>query len=49
MTTKQFLENIYEKKEKEFAICNYVPNWYKERSIDLVKLNFQNCYTFYPS
>lgn len=49
MTTKQFLENIYEKKEKEFAICNYVPNWHKERSIDLVKLNFQNCYTFYPS
>ncbi len=34
--------------DKIFAICNYVPNWYGENSMDLVKANFQNVFTFYP-
>lgn len=50
MTTKEFLENIdYPKGDKVFAICNYVPDWYGHSSIELVKKNFKNVYTFYPS
>lgn len=49
MTTKEFLETIYNKEEKEFSICNYVPDWYNHSSIELVRKNFNNCFTFYPS
>lgn len=49
MTTGQFLKKVKYPKEKVFAICNYVPNWYGERSMNLVHKHFQNCYTFYPS
>lgn len=48
MTTKEFIENIDFPKENVFAICNFVPNWYGQDSISLVKNNFRNCYTFYP-
>ena len=49
MTTFQFLQKVFiPKNEKVFAICSYVPNWYGENSIELVKTNFQNCFTFYP-
>jgi ABC-type amino acid transport substrate-binding protein len=34
--------------DKIFAICNFVPNWYGEKSMDLVKANFQNVFTYYP-
>lgn len=49
MTTGEFLQKVEYPKEKVFAICNYVPNWYGEDSIDLVHKNFRNIYTFYPS
>lgn len=48
MTTLEFLEKIDYPKENVFAICNYVPNWYGQDSIDLVHKNFRNCYTFFP-
>ncbi len=47
MTTKEFIETVDYPKEKVFAICNYVPNWYHD-SIALVHENFRNCYTFFP-
>lgn len=48
MTTGEFLKTQEYPREKVFAICNYVPNWYGEDSIDLVHKNFRNCYTFFP-
>lgn len=48
MTTKEFIQTQDYPKEKVFAICNYVPNWYGEDSIELVKKHFRFCYTFYP-
>lgn len=48
MTTGEFMNTIDYPKEKVFAICNFVPNWYGEDSIKLVHDNFRNCYTFYP-
>lgn len=48
MTTGQFLTKVDYPKEKVFAICNYVPNWYWEDSIKLVRQNFRNVFTFYP-
>lgn len=48
MTTGEFLKNVDYPKEKVFAICNYVPNWYREDSKELVRKNFEYCYTFYP-
>lgn len=48
MTTGEFLRSVDYPKEKVFAICNYVPNWFGEDSKKLVKENFQNCYIFYP-
>lgn len=47
MTTGEFLNTIDYPKEKVFAICNNVPNWYGEDSIKLVHEHFRNCYTFY--
>ena len=48
MTTLDFLNRVNYPKEKVFAICNYVPNWYNQDSIALVKANFRNIFTFYP-
>lgn len=48
MTTGEFLSSVDYPKEKVFAICNYVPNWHDENSRELVRKNFENCYTFYP-
>lgn len=48
MTTGEFLKSVDYPKEKVFAICNYVPNWYGEDSMELVRKNFKYCYTFYP-
>lgn len=50
MTTGEYLRNVnYPKGDDVFAICNCVPNWHKENSVDLVRLNFKNCFTLYPS
>lgn len=35
--------------DRTFAICNFVPDWNSESPIELVKSNFKNVYTFYPS
>lgn len=43
---ENFLDS-YKHTNKEFAICNYVPNWYSH-NIDLTKQHFQNVFTFYP-
>lgn len=48
MTTAEFLKNIDYPKEKVFAICNYVPKWHGEDSMEIARSNFRNCYTFYP-
>lgn len=48
MTTGEFIKRVDYPKEKVFAICNYVPNWHGENSMELVRKNFKNCYTFYP-
>lgn len=48
MTTGEFLRNNNVATDNVFAICNYVPNWYGEDSMKLVRENFQNVYTFYP-
>lgn len=48
MTTGQFLKDVDYPRERVFAICNYVPNWYDEDSVMLVHENFRDCYTFYP-
>ena len=48
MTTGEFLQKVQYPRDKVFAICNYVPNWHGEDSIDLVHKNFRNVYTFYP-
>lgn len=48
MTTDEFIKTVDYPKEKVFAICNYVPNWHGENSMELVRKNFKNCYTFYP-
>lgn len=48
MTTGDFLSSVDYPKEKVFVICNYVPNWHGENSRELVRKNFENCYTFYP-
>lgn len=48
ITTGEFLQKVDYPKSKVFAICNYVPNWYGEDSISLVKDHFRCCYTFYP-
>lgn len=48
MTTGEFLKKVDYPKNKVFAICNFVPNWYGEDSINIVHKNFRNVYTFYP-
>ena len=48
MTTGEFLKTVDYPKERVFAICNFVPDWHRERSMELVRKNFENCYTFYP-
>lgn len=34
--------------DRTFAICNYVPDWYGENPIDLTRMTFPKCYTYYP-
>lgn len=34
--------------EKTFAICNYVPEWFGENPMELVRQTFHNCYVYYP-
>jgi hypothetical protein len=48
LTTGEFLSQVDYPKDKVFAICNYVPGWFNEDSIKLVKEHFRNCYCFYP-
>lgn len=50
MTTGKFLANYPEAGmlKKSFAICSYVPPWFGENSMQLVKERFQNVFTFYP-
>lgn len=49
---KKHLPELYQngtiEKEKVFAICLYVPPWFNEKSRELVRQNFDCCYTFYP-
>lgn len=33
---------------KTFAICNYVPEWFGENPMELVRKTFHNCYVYYP-
>ena len=33
---------------KTFAICNYIPEWYGENPMELVRHTFHNCYVYYP-
>ena len=33
---------------KTFAICNYVPEWFGEKPMELVRQTFTNCYVYYP-
>jgi hypothetical protein len=33
---------------KTFAICNYVPEWFGENPMELVRQTFRNCYVYYP-
>lgn len=47
MTMGEFLKTVDYPKWKVFAICNYVPNWHGEDSMEFVRKNFKNCYTFY--
>lgn len=47
MTTGEFVSKVDYPKEKVFAICNNVPNWYGENSMRIVHRHFKNCYTFY--
>lgn len=48
MTTGEFIKTVDYPKEKVFAVCNFVPDWHGENSMELVRKNFKNCYTFYP-
>lgn len=34
--------------KKTFAICNYVPEWFGENPMELVRQTFHNCYVYYP-
>ena len=34
--------------DKTFAICNYVPEWFGENPMELVRQTFHNCYVYYP-
>jgi hypothetical protein len=53
MTAGRFLKEVLPTLNidlsKSFAICNYVPNWYKEKPMELVSHTFQNHYVFFPN
>lgn len=34
--------------KKTFAICNYVPKWFGENPMELVRQTFTNCFVYYP-
>ena len=46
---KDILPSLNLNLEKTFAICNYVPNWFGEKPMELVRHNFQYVFTFYPN
>lgn len=46
-TTGYFLGSLHKPVQREFAIVNNVPSWYKENSAELVKDFFFNVFTFY--
>ena len=52
MTGQEFIKNELPKMnldlDKTFAICNYVPEWYGENPMELVRHTFHNCYVYYP-
>ena len=52
MTGQEFIENMLPTLNldlnKTFAICNYVPEWYGENPMELVRHTFHNCYVYYP-
>lgn len=45
---RTFLKTFKDIPEKSFAIVNFVPSWFEQNALELVKRRFQNCYTFYP-
>ena len=45
---REVLPNLDLNMNKTFAICNYVPHWYGENPMELVRTNFKNVFTFYP-
>jgi hypothetical protein len=34
--------------KKTFAICNYVPEWFGEKPMELIRHTFHNCFVYYP-
>jgi hypothetical protein len=52
MTARKFIKDILPTlnldMKKTFAICNYVPAWYGENPMELVRETFHNCYVYYP-
>lgn len=51
-TAGAFIEKVLPSLEldlkKTFAICNYVPKWFGENPMELVRQTFTNCYVYYP-
>lgn len=35
--------------DRTFAICSYVPNWFRENTRELTQACFKNVFTFYPA
>ena len=52
MTAGEFIKDVLPTLDldlqKTFAICNYVPEWFGENPMELVKQTFNNCYVYYP-
>ena len=52
MTAGEFIKEMLPKLKldlgKTFAICNYVPEWFGENPMELVRQTFHNCYVYYP-
>ena len=52
MTANEFIMNVLPtlnlELRKTFGICNYVPAWYGENPMELVRKTFHNCYVYYP-
>lgn len=52
MTAGEFIKDILPTLnidlDKTFAICNYVPKWFGENPMELVRQTFVNCFVYYP-